>query len=94
MYGLRKPHLSPVLHLFDFWSLGVLPPVITVYKLAFIIIYCVGFAGPRTAQGLTRAALDAAQSAVNQRLSGGSGHQSRSGKVLWTSIHVPVWPIS
>ena len=48
--------------------------------------------GPRTAQGLTKAALEAAQSAVNQRLSGG-GSGSRSsggsggGKVSLMSFH-------
>ena len=35
--------------------------------------------GPRTAQGLTKAALEAAQSAVNQRLSGGGSGSRSSG---------------
>lgn len=35
--------------------------------------------GPRTAQGVTKAALEAANSAVNQRLSGGGGSGRKSG---------------
>ncbi|CAB4029224.1 disulfide-isomerase A6 [Paramuricea clavata] len=39
----------------------------------------VDYNGPRTAPGLTKAALEAAQSAVNQRLSGGGGSRSSGG---------------
>ena len=41
--------------------------------LVVYLLYNFGtiFIGPRSAQGLTKAAMDAAQSAVNQRLSGG-----------------------
>lgn len=46
----------------------------------YINLNCCSLPGPRTAQGLIKAALEAAQSAVNQRLSGG-GQSSRGGKV-------------
>lgn len=37
------------------------------------------FAGPRTAQGLTKAAIEAAQKAVNEKLSGGGSGRSSGG---------------
>ena len=48
--------------------------------------------GPRTAQGLTKAALEAAQSAVNQRMSGGGGSKSSGGgKVSFSRTGLFKW---
>ena len=59
-----------------------------------MIVLTVHMLGPRTAQGLTKAALEAAQSAVNQRLSGGGGGSRSSGsggKVSLSSNFPPLY---